>query len=402
MDYETLLYEEESDTLDFKQEQYKFIGATDREKGELLKDVLAFANAWKRSDAYILIGVEEVKGGKSNVVGVEHHLDDAAIQQFVNSKTQRPVLFSYTTVALEDKKVGVIHIPLQNRPVYLKSDFGALKANVVYLRRGTTTAIASPDEVFAMGRAKHDLEAAPVLELRFADLEARTQLEASATLVVSVLSIPRRADIPDFDDPKTRSPFGNFAMLTHRHANSDYYRELIYYYYETLRSKVLGFAIYNPSPTLANDVRAEIAVPKMSEAFTLFESDDLPDMPHQYIDLFRPHVRPLSEQIRSANYVPDVSIVETGESWLVSVKYDKVQAKQTLFSRSAIAIAFKKTCQFECAVTIYCDNLPDPIRSTLIVSANTSHSDGGLTAVEQMHKKRLMDWMSKRQEDLDR
>lgn len=47
----SLLYEEESTTLDFKSEQYKFVKAQDWEKAELLKDILAFANAWRRSDA---------------------------------------------------------------------------------------------------------------------------------------------------------------------------------------------------------------------------------------------------------------------------------------------------------------------------------------------------------------
>lgn len=58
---EQLLYEEERTTLDFKQKQYPFAKASDEEKGELIKDILAFANAWRRTTAYILIGVEEVK-----------------------------------------------------------------------------------------------------------------------------------------------------------------------------------------------------------------------------------------------------------------------------------------------------------------------------------------------------
>ena len=52
--FEALLFEEESETLDFKRDQYRFDNATDEEKSELLKDILAFANAWRRADAYIL------------------------------------------------------------------------------------------------------------------------------------------------------------------------------------------------------------------------------------------------------------------------------------------------------------------------------------------------------------
>jgi len=63
--FERLLYEEESVTVDFKREQYPFAKATDDEKAELLKDILGFSNAWRRSEAYILIGVEDIRGGRA-------------------------------------------------------------------------------------------------------------------------------------------------------------------------------------------------------------------------------------------------------------------------------------------------------------------------------------------------
>jgi len=92
---EQLLNEQESTSLDFKRDQYLFVDAADADKSELLKDVLAFANAWRRSDAFIMIGVDEVRGGRSVPVGVSSHLDDASLQQFINSKVQRPIALSY-------------------------------------------------------------------------------------------------------------------------------------------------------------------------------------------------------------------------------------------------------------------------------------------------------------------
>ena len=118
---EQLLYASEGNDLDFKRDQYPFDGANDEDKGELLKDILAFANAWRRTDAYILIGVDEVPGGgKSTVVGISSHIDDANLQQFVSSKTQKPLTFSYQALLIEGKDVGVITIPIQERPFSLK------------------------------------------------------------------------------------------------------------------------------------------------------------------------------------------------------------------------------------------------------------------------------------------
>ena len=122
-----LLHEEESATLDFKRDQYPFAGADDATKSELLKDVLAMANAWRRTDAYILIGVEDMRGSRSNPVGVTAHHDDATLQQFVNSKTNRPITFAYEAVAIDGYQVGVIRINVQERPFFLKKDYGKLE-----------------------------------------------------------------------------------------------------------------------------------------------------------------------------------------------------------------------------------------------------------------------------------
>jgi hypothetical protein len=42
-----LLYRRESETLDFTRDQYVFAKASEAQKAELLKDILAFANAWR-------------------------------------------------------------------------------------------------------------------------------------------------------------------------------------------------------------------------------------------------------------------------------------------------------------------------------------------------------------------
>ena len=150
---ERLLNDEEGATLDFKRTQYPFDEADDTAKSELLKDILAFANTPRQEPAYVLIGVDDVKGGRSRITGVDRHLDDAKLQQFVNSKTNRIVTFSYQPLHIEDREIGVIEIPVQERPIYLRTDFGKLGKEKVYLRHGSSTAVASPDEIVEMGNA---------------------------------------------------------------------------------------------------------------------------------------------------------------------------------------------------------------------------------------------------------
>jgi hypothetical protein len=146
---ESLLWEDESATLDFKQAQYPFTG--DDQKSEIIKDILAFANAFRRDDAYILLGVEDQQGGRATILGVTDHFDDAILQQLVNSKTNRTVEFSYHALTIDSQQVGIIRIPRQQRPLYLLKPFGKLQALTVYLRQGSSTSIATPDEIARMG-----------------------------------------------------------------------------------------------------------------------------------------------------------------------------------------------------------------------------------------------------------
>src|ERR1019366_7357616 len=149
-DLAQLLYRGESTSLDFKRDQYSL--ADDAAKSELVKDIVAMANAWRNEPAYILLGVD-ASTAPPTLVGVQQHFDDASLQQLVNTKTQQPVAFTYYSAELSGKSVGVIEVPVQRRPVFLKTDFGKLKAGKVYLRRGSSTTEAAPDEVAQMGVA---------------------------------------------------------------------------------------------------------------------------------------------------------------------------------------------------------------------------------------------------------
>jgi predicted HTH transcriptional regulator len=157
IDITALLHRSESETLDFKSKQYLF--SSDEEKGELLKDILAIANAWKDSDGYILIGVEEEHGRMKRVCGADITLRDSDIQQFVNTKTNRPISFRIEVRQHEGVNLTIVQIDkAQQRPIFLVKNFGRLKSNVVYIRRGSSTAEATPDESVKMGRVENTVQ----------------------------------------------------------------------------------------------------------------------------------------------------------------------------------------------------------------------------------------------------
>lgn len=357
---ERLLYEEESETLDFKEEQYPFVKATAAKKGEVLKDILAFANAWRRNDAYILIGVKEIKGGKSIVVGVSKHLEDASLQQFVNSKTQRPVRFSYQACKCEGKSVGVLSIPVQDRPVYLKRDYENLKCNVVYVRRGTSTAEADPDEIAKM--REYDsalLKPLPLLELSFFDKETGKFGSRELNVCSGIIHFPTRDRIPDYGK---MSPFS----VPFTGDNRDYYRELAEYYSITCRVNPVGFAVKNVGNAVANNVRLEMQVDDSSKEYLFLEC--LPEEPSKTA---MPVVTPLHDIFPQDAHV----IKQYPNSWLIKVLFGNVQPGQVTEDECSFYFGASRSSVLKFDGVIFSDEIPEPIRFPMSITIDATEKD---------------------------
>lgn len=155
--------EGESNHLDFKGEVYPFVEASEHQKSELLKDILAFANARRTVPAYILCGIKKDDSGVMYVAGVplESCPDDASIQQFVNGKINKELgLITYIVKCPGGKFVWVIEIAvcINERPYYVKAEFGKLQRYCVPIRQGSSTRFASPDDVYKMALEKVAVE----------------------------------------------------------------------------------------------------------------------------------------------------------------------------------------------------------------------------------------------------
>jgi hypothetical protein len=379
-----LLYGEEGIDLDFKRDQYNFTKASDEEKGELLKDILAFANSWRRSDAFILIGVKEVKGGKSEVVGISEKLDDAQIQQFVNSKIQKPVTFSYRNLDFGNKHIGVIHIPIQTRPFYLKRNYGNLNKETVYIKRGSSTDVAKLDEISKMGVATILQEDShPVLEIYFANTKNREVLPDTLAAFSLALKTPRRKDIPDYKG-KQRRPVWEYSFDLEQ-ANSDYYRELTEF--TTLNRLVfpVNFAIRNTGSTVANDVRVEIKIQDPKNIILALDEYDMLKAPKRSYSPLR-DINFRAHDIRASH---DLTVKRLSNYWLVETGVGKVQPQNTEWIKSCLYIGASETVEFCVEASIYSDNLPAPTSKKLLVNIKSEEKDAPLDVIKDLENERF-------------
>ena len=281
---ELLLHEEEGTSLDFKQEQYKFDRARKDDKSELLKDLLAFTNSFRRTDACILVGVQEVRGGRSKVTGVKAQLDDAKLQQFVNSKTQSPITFSYMEAILDGHAIGIIHIPMQARPIYSKDAYGKVQKEAVYVRRGSSTDIAKPDEIARMGTAGVDWVKKPSVELSLFDRKTGDPLDNYVSIDrCTWYDLPPNEEIPEYS-PGNRSFILNDkrSRLFEALVNIEYLRQMSEYIPRSA-CFALSLELRNTGGISIHDTSLVIELRDPNQRYQLLTSRDCAGKPHPII-----------------------------------------------------------------------------------------------------------------------
>lgn len=188
-----LLYTGEGTTLDYKREGYVTDGADDVKKSELLKDILAFSNTWRTEPAYILIGFDEIE---QEFYPVTRHPDDSRLQQFINGKTNKHVVFSYRAVTYKNQALGLYTIEVQERPIYAKKKYGIVEKDVVYVRYGSSTAIADPTQIAKMGalEAIKGATGEPLLSVELFSIEGMKALNSGISFAYTHLTIDELGD----------------------------------------------------------------------------------------------------------------------------------------------------------------------------------------------------------------
>jgi schlafen family protein len=351
---EGLLREGESSSLDFKRDQYAFSGASPEDKSELLKDVLAFANAWRRDTAYILIGVDEVPGGRSTPVGVAHHLNDHELQQFVNSRTNRPIEFGYLAYDFQGIQLGILQIPVQRRPYYLEKDYGRLTRGHVYLRRGSSTAIATPDEIAEMGiAAQASTRRAPTFDFQILDWTSREPIGDSTTLVTGILdaTMLQRPAAPHY----LNALAGSFQK-----SDRDFFNEVVDYVQKTNYFEPIGFWLQNTGTEPARSVVASIIVPKLAGMKLSVDGPVEPSRERVYLG------PGIIEQLRRGRD-PDPTVDERVDHWRLTIPFDLLNPKADSLSTSPLWLGADTRCTVELAYKIFAEGLANPAEGVLKV-----------------------------------
>lgn len=380
--FEVLLHEEEGSTLDFKRDQYRFAKASLDDKAELLKDLLGFANALRRADAYILVGVEDVRGSRGNVVGISEHLDDHSLQQFAAHNTNRTLHFHYEAFTFVGKNVGIIRIDIaQDRPLSLVRDIGQLKKGEVYLRRGSYTDPTKPataDEIALMGRASALGLRRSELAVQFADVESGQPIGTSIEWEATELRIPPPSKIPSY------SPRRSSFEVTFDRDNPNFYREVAEYAAFQSLFRPVRLVIENTGSTPAEDVRVEIEVDEGS-GVSLKESE--PDEPAR-TQMMGVNPDALRSIRRPGRDPGDIEIFESTKNARLVIECGNMQPGRRVPS-DKFYVAVRESGPTSLSGRIFAATLEQPKSFDVTIDATISVSDVPAEAIRKFAEKQI-------------
>ena len=259
--------------------------------------------------------------------------------------------FSYQPYPFEGKQVGIIRIPLQEKPFFILKDFGKVKKGVVYIRRGSSTDEADPSEIAKMGIAVVLDQPRPLFELEFANLTGHSRLGRDITIVSTVVRYDEK-DVPLLG----YSQFSIEAMLN-RH-DENYFRNKARYIAKTELLSKVAFYIRNTGPVLASNVRMEISGTVDPEVL-ICDSWHYPEYPRK--ELYGLSPMSLYNQSNIGYSVHD-------KDWTITVPFGHIQPKASASSDGSFYVGASKKKKLALSAVTYADNLSDPFTVPLSIT----------------------------------
>ncbi|MGN6479814.1 AlbA family DNA-binding domain-containing protein [Luteibacter sp.] len=343
----SLRYRGESADLDYKAERYKFAKAGDEDKSELLKDVLAMANATRDGWAWILMGFKERSPEPAELVGLSPDgiIDDSRLQEFINAKVEPKLTFHYEERMFEGKHVAILGIPKQaGRPFFVRKDYGAVKRDTVYVRRGSATGIADPREISLMG----------VADARAPDPDLSVTLATPANDAFPTdfaRTFVQFADLPDLarEDDRRSSPIG--------HVNRHYYRQMGTFIATHLAAIEVRVGLRNDSEFSLDDVQVDVSCEGLSSQSTgMVRVDDLPKAPRAHELYFGHTVQSVLQATQRRMHVDD-----SGGAPTARVEFGTLRPGQSARTEVDLALLPTQAGDYVLVVTVLARELARPL-----------------------------------------
>ena len=184
----------------------------------------------------------------------------------------------------ENRFSGIVSIDEQTRPIYLKRDYGKLRKEKVYVRRGSCTdptKPASPEEIARMGIGAAGAEVELVVE--FADTGRDETLGTDISWEAEFCEMPAMETIPDLS-PRREHPFYVEVIDPINRPNTDFFRELANFEFARRLFRPVRLFVKNVGQVAVSNVRVELTVLTNIGVMVV---DDPPERPKRRVNFLK-------------------------------------------------------------------------------------------------------------------
>lgn len=126
-------FENESTSVDFKARQYV-------KTEDLLKDLIAMANANVAGDRHIIVGMKHLPDGTRKFWGINQNefVDSATYHQLARENIEPEIHLDYSPYEFEGHLLGVLRVyNCNDQPYMMRKDYGSLRVGDAWIRKGT-------------------------------------------------------------------------------------------------------------------------------------------------------------------------------------------------------------------------------------------------------------------------
>lgn len=300
-----IAHENEYTYLDFKAIQY----SSDKH-ADLLKDVIAMANAPGNKDRHIILGVNYKNNNDRDIVGIDDDdfIDSTIYQQLIYANIEPKINFEYFAYNFKSNTVGIIKITdCHDKPYMMKKKYGNLKKGDTFIRVGDSQKRLTRSELDKIIESKkkfHDFsdkvsfsfkknETVKLTELSYTNL-ANTKLPSDVTRekIKSIIEKKKKDNIEEGkqglseiqeiqsvikNNPSFLNPFGTRSLEEYTieeleekllTLKDDYYEKDIYEVFQNHANK-LNFVISNTAGVYIEDPTVEVTFPNKKDLFVL-------------------------------------------------------------------------------------------------------------------------------------
>jgi hypothetical protein len=251
----------------------------------------------------------------------------------------------------------------------------------VYVRRGSSTAIADLDEIAKMGQSfSQDIFGTPLLKVAFFDADKFVSLGSSVSVATENVIMPKPFEIPEYGRRHVESVLGHNMSFSDPMTNQEYWREAANALDFSHRYRCLDFVVSNTGHCVAYDVRLQIEVDDPAD--TILFAESVPEEPSKDV-VFR------RDQVALVKHNNTVKHLEG--KWLIEILVGKIQPNSEARTTGCIYVGANNDCTFTLRTTLRDDKLPMPTAGELTVEVRTKQSALSVADLMNIFKKQETD-----------